>query len=209
MNYTSPTAWGPEIILLTGDLWIPKTCEALPKKFAELLRSGKITSVICPGNLTNEDTYDWLRTLSTDCTIVKGAGDEFEKVTADYLVKEIGNVKIGVVNGHQLPSLSKEDITGYQEVFKDCAVIVYGSTNESLFELDKDEGRLYINPGSATGIANKDGAPTTPSFCLLCPTVDSSESNKITSFVCYRYELVNDEVKVKKDIVLTTNFKGN
>lgn len=209
MDYTSPISWGPEIILILGDLWIPDKRSELPKKFAEILKPGKITSVICTGNLINEDTYDWLRTISTDLVIVKGEGDTFAKVTQDYQVKEIGGVKIGVVNGYQLKSLEKNDILSSHEGFKDCGVIIYGSTHKNSFEFDQKEGRLFLNPGSCTGLVDKEGNPTTPSCFILCPTVDAKDSSKVTGLVLFRYELQNDEVVVSKEIVINENFPMN
>ena len=80
MNLTSPTLWIPEIILVLGEFWIPSKSPKLHKKFTEIVRGGKITSIICTGNLVDEDTYDWLRTISTELLIVKGKGDTFSKV---------------------------------------------------------------------------------------------------------------------------------
>ncbi|KAL1527064.1 hypothetical protein AB1Y20_015748 [Prymnesium parvum] len=73
----------------------------------------------------------------------------------------------------------------------DCDIVITGHTHR--FQAYESEGKLFVNPGSATGAFSAsfplDEEPT-PSFVLM----DISGSKVIT----YVYELHGDEVKVKK-----------
>jgi vacuolar protein sorting-associated protein 29 len=65
----------------------------LPKVFKDMLIPGKISLVLCAGNLCNRETYEWLRTISSDLHVVMGDLDE----TADYPTSKtvvIGGFKV-------------------------------------------------------------------------------------------------------------------
>ena len=64
------------LILVIGDLHIPSRAPSLPVKFKKLLVPGKIQQTICTGNITDRETYDFLRSVSADIHIVKGDFDD-------------------------------------------------------------------------------------------------------------------------------------
>jgi len=64
------------LILVIGDLHIPSRAPSLPAKFKKLLVPGKIQQTICTGNITDRETYDFLRSVSPDIHIVKGDFDD-------------------------------------------------------------------------------------------------------------------------------------
>jgi vacuolar protein sorting-associated protein 29 len=64
------------LILVIGDLHIPSRSSSLPAKFKKLLVPGKIQQTICTGNITDRETYDFLRSVSADIHIVKGDFDD-------------------------------------------------------------------------------------------------------------------------------------
>ena len=64
------------LILVIGDLHIPSRAPSLPAKFRKLLVPGKIQQTICTGNITDRETYDFLRSVSPDIHIVKGDFDD-------------------------------------------------------------------------------------------------------------------------------------
>ena len=73
----------------------------------------------------------------------------------------------------------------------DCDILITGHTHK--FNAYEAEGKLFVNPGSATGAFSatfKLGEDPTPSFVLM--------DLQGTKAVTYVYELVNDAVKVKK-----------
>jgi vacuolar protein sorting-associated protein 29 len=69
------------LILVIGDLHIPSRSPSLPAKFKKLLVPGKIQQTICTGNITDRETYDFLRSVSSDIHIVKG---DFDDVTSVF-----------------------------------------------------------------------------------------------------------------------------
>ncbi|KNC49353.1 vacuolar protein sorting 29 isoform 2 [Thecamonas trahens ATCC 50062] len=86
-------------VLLVGDFHIPHRAFDIHPKFRELLVPGKIQHVISTGNLTSRDTYDYLRHLASDVTVVKGEFDDNASFP-DHKVVTVGNFNIGVVHGH-------------------------------------------------------------------------------------------------------------
>ena len=73
----------------------------------------------------------------------------------------------------------------------DCDILITGHTHQ--FSAYEAEGKLFINPGSATGAFSPSFAldrEPTPSFVLM-----DVQQQRV---VVYVYELVAGEVKVKK-----------
>lgn len=64
------------LVLIIGDLHIPHRVYDLPVKFKKLLVPGKIQQIICTGNVCDKETYDYLRTISPDVSVVRGDYDE-------------------------------------------------------------------------------------------------------------------------------------
>lgn len=69
------------LILVIGDLHIPSRSASLPAKFKKLLVPGKIQQIICTGNVTDRETYDFLRSVSPDIHIVKGDFDDVQTLS--------------------------------------------------------------------------------------------------------------------------------
>lgn len=81
------------LVLVIGDLHIPTLTHDLPAKFKKLLvrlmtlhvfdRScqvpGKISQIICTGNVSDRETYDYLRTIAPEIHIVRGEFDEVSR----------------------------------------------------------------------------------------------------------------------------------
>jgi hypothetical protein len=75
-NFCPTTTTRMVLILIIGDLHIPSRAPAVPAKFKKLLVPGKIQQTICTGNITDRETYDFLRSVSPDIHIVKGDFDD-------------------------------------------------------------------------------------------------------------------------------------
>ena len=65
-----------QLVLLIGDLHIPHRAADLPAKFKKLLVPGKIQHILCTGNITCKETYEYLKSLAHDLHIVNGDFDE-------------------------------------------------------------------------------------------------------------------------------------
>jgi vacuolar protein sorting-associated protein 29 len=155
---------------------IPHRAADLPKQFKALLQPGKIQHIICTGNVVDKLTFDYLRSLASDVHVVRvssararaiwhhqrpptlqvrGDFDEgtFMPGVADSLpetkVVQIGAFKLGVCHGHQMVPWGDAQALGAMQRQLDCDILVTGHTHS--FQTHESDGKLFINPGSATG----------------------------------------------------------
>jgi vacuolar protein sorting-associated protein 29 len=138
-------------------------------QFKKLLSPGKIGQVLCLGNLTDKETYDFLRATAPDLQIVKGDFDTEVPNLALSKVVQHGGLRIGFTHGHTIIPQGDADsllITARQ---MDVDVLLWGGTHK--FEAYELEGKFFVNPGSASGAFSTgwwaDGEEPTPSFCLM------------------------------------------
>jgi len=157
------------LILVIGDLFIPDRAPDIPQKFRKLLSPGKIGQVLCLGNITDKDTYDFLRATAPDLQIVKGDFDTEAPNLPLSKVVQHGGLRIGLTHGHTIIPQGDADsllITARQ---MDVDILLWGGTHK--FEAYELEGKFFVNPGSASGAFSTgwwaDGEEPTPSFCLM------------------------------------------
>ena len=100
---------GTMLVLVLGDLHIPHRSPSLPSKFKKLLVPGRIQHILCTGNLSARDSFDYLKTLATDVHVVRGDFDDATGGTGggnlnwpEQKVVTVGQFKIGLCHGHQL-----------------------------------------------------------------------------------------------------------
>ena len=184
-------------VLVIGDLHIPHRSADLPKKFKALLQPGKIQHILCTGNVVDKLTYDYLRSIAADVHVVRGDFDDgtFLPNDADSLREtktvKIGQFLLGLCHGHQVVPWGDSEALGALQRQLDCDILITGHTHQ--FSAYEAEGKLFINPGSATGAFSPSFAldrEPTPSFVLM-----DVQQQRV---VVYVYELVAGEVKVKK-----------
>jgi vacuolar protein sorting-associated protein 29 len=102
-----------------------------------------------------------------------------------------GSVKIGLLHGHQI--IPYGDASAVQAVARQLDVDVLISGHSHMWEVVERDGKLYVNPGSATGAYSSFSASeehTVPSFLLM-----DIQGTQVTTYV---YQEVQDEVKVEK-----------
>jgi len=175
------------LILVIGDLHIPYRAHDLPAKFKKLLVPGKIQHIISTGNLCSKEVHDYLKQLASDLNVVKGDFDENPNYP-DQKTIVLGQFKIGVVHGHQvIPWGDHESLAQLQRQL-DVDILITGHTHK--FEAFEQEGKFFINPGSATGAYSGLTSDVVPTFVLM----DVQGAHVIT----YVYQLKNDDVKVEK-----------
>lgn len=178
------------LVLLIGDTHVPHRASDLPDKFKSLLVPGKIHKIICPGNLCSEAMYDYLRSICADVTVTAGDFDD-NAIWPDSQVLSVGGLRVGVCHGHQVVPWGDRDALGALCRRLRADVLVTGHSHR--FQAYQHEGRLIIDPGTATGAysAHSAAADPTPSFVLM-----DADSGKATVYV---YELqANGELKVDK-----------
>eukprot|EP00243_Klebsormidium_subtile_P006359 TRINITY_DN2696_c0_g1_i2.p1 TRINITY_DN2696_c0_g1~~TRINITY_DN2696_c0_g1_i2.p1 ORF type:complete len:191 (-),score=45.77 TRINITY_DN2696_c0_g1_i2:177-749(-) len=175
------------LVLALGDLHIPHRAPDLPPKFKQMLVPGKIQHILSPGNLCIKEVQDYLKGLCTDVHIVKGEYDEVQNYP-EHKVLTIGGFKLGICHGHQVVPWGDVESLAMLQRQLDVDILITGHTHQ--FKAYKHQGRLMINPGSATGAYSSITYDVNPSFVLM--DIDGQR------VVVYVYELVNGEVKVDK-----------
>lgn len=140
-----------------------------PIQFKKLLTPGKIGQILCLGNLTSKEPYDFLRELAPDLHIVKGDFDVDAPGLALSKVVQHGSLKIGVIHGHTVVPPGDADGLLIAARQMDVDVLLWGGTHR--FEAYEMEGKFFVNPGSATGALSTgwwaDGEEPVPSFVLM------------------------------------------
>ena len=138
-------------------------------QFKKLLAPGKIGQILCLGNLTDKETYDFLRHTAPDLQIVKGDFDVDAPNLALYKVVTHGSLRIGFTHGHTLIPPGDADSLLIAARHMDVDVLLWGGTHK--FEAYELEGKFFVNPGSATGAPHTgwwpDDDEPVPSFCLM------------------------------------------
>lgn len=129
---------------------------------------GKIGQTLCLGNLTDKQTYEYLRSIAPDLKIVKGRYDvEAASLPLTQVVTH-GGIRIGFLEGFTLVS-NEPDLLLAEANKLDVDVLCWGGTHR--FDTFEYMDKFFVNPGSATGAYatewNKDGDEPTPSFCLM------------------------------------------
>ena len=153
----------PELVLVVGDMFVPQRSQDIDPQFKTILIPNKLQHVLSLGNIGSHESYDWLRTLSNDFHSVKGDFDEGDM--PDRKVVTIGEFKIGLVHGHQiLPWGNVESLSSVQREL-DCDILLSGNTHQT--NVTVLDNKLYINPGSISGVFSNVVADPSPSFVLM------------------------------------------
>ncbi|PPJ56200.1 hypothetical protein CBER1_10334 [Cercospora berteroae] len=155
------------LVLVLGDLFIPDRAIDIPAKFKKLLTPGKISQILCLGNLTSPSVYHFLRNLAPDLQLVKGdfdiplastsaqdgpnaaPGAGFPIPTALSKVVTHGSLRIGFTHGDSIIPPGDPDALLIAARQMDVDVLCWGGTCK--FEAYEMEGKFFVNPGSATG----------------------------------------------------------
>lgn len=186
------------LVLAIGDLHIPDRESALPAKFKKLLSPGKISQVLCLGNVTDQATTKFLQGISPDYQAVKGEFDVNSQLPLNRVVTH-GQLKIGVVSGRSIIPNSDPDALLIAARQLDVDMLIWGGGGHRV-EAYQLEGKFFVNPGSATGAFStywpdkedeaEGVADPIPSFCLL----------DVQGSVCilYLYSYLDGEIKVDK-----------
>ena len=153
----------PELVLVVGDMFVPQRSQDIDPQFKTILIPNKLQHVLSLGNIGSHESYDWLRSLSNDFHSVKGDFDEGDM--PDRKVVTIGEFKIGLIHGHQiLPWGNVESLSSVQREL-DCDILLSGNTHQT--NVTVLDNKLYINPGSISGVFSNVVADPSPSFVLM------------------------------------------
>jgi vacuolar protein sorting-associated protein 29 len=149
----------------------------LPPQFKKLLAPGKIGQILCLGNITDRDTYEFLRAIAPDLQIVKGDFDVEAPNLALSKVVTHGSLRIGFTHGHTIIPPGDGDSLLIAARQMDVDVLLWGGTHR--FEAYEMEGKFFVNPGSATGAMSTgwwtEEEDPTPSFVLMDVSLPSED----------------------------------
>ncbi|GAA5903220.1 hypothetical protein JCM5296_001209 [Sporobolomyces johnsonii] len=158
------------LVLVLGDLHIPTRAHDLPAKFKKLLVPGKISQILSTGNITDRETWDYLRSVAPDLRGVRGDWDETTALPPSMVVTH-GPLRIGVIHGHQVVPLGDAEMLAATARKMDVDVLISGGTHR--FEAFESDNRFFLNPGSATGAFSPLWTPppvSSPSTPLAAPS---------------------------------------
>jgi vacuolar protein sorting-associated protein 29 len=159
-------------------------CHLPRQQFKKLLAPGKIGQILCLGNITDRETYEFLRAIAPDLQIVKGDFDVEAPNLALSKVVTHGSLRIGFTHGHTIIPPGDGDSLLIAARQMDVDVLLWGGTHK--FEAYEMEGKFFVNPGSATGAMTtgwwtEDEDPT-PSFVLM--DVSSGPTCNLEDLAC-------------------------
>ncbi|GBE58631.1 vacuolar sorting protein [Babesia ovata] len=190
-----------ELIMVVGDLHVPQRALDLPQCFRELLNTDKIKQVLCTGNVGSQKMVDLLLGISPNLHMVKGDFDDDPKLPEELIVN-VGNFKIGLINGYQLPSWGDKEVVYEYAKRMGVDVLVYGHTHIS--DVSKVSGKILVNPGSATGAFQPWAPNSIPTFMLM-----AVQGQKIVVYVYEEHDgqanVVMSEVDQDQDDVTPSN----
>lgn len=203
-----------ELVLLVSDLFIPLKTSDIYSQFKSILLPNKIQHIICLGNIGNQQTFDWLHSLSNDFHVIKGDYD-INRNFPDRKAIQIGNFRIGIIHGHQIIPMGDLEILSNIQRELDCDILVSGYTHQ--LSVNTKENKLYINPGSLTGALSPLIEDSVPSFILMAL---QGEEATIYSYVLndkskkfevgqIEYFRGSDELKIVKSIGEDNINKGD
>ncbi|KAK4695652.1 vacuolar protein sorting-associated protein 29, partial [Lecanoromycetidae sp. Uapishka_2] len=130
------------LVLVLGDLFIPDRALDIPAKFKKLLAPNKIGQILCLGNLTDKETYDFLRAIAPDLQIVKGDFDVDAPNLALSKVVTHGSLRIGFTHGHTIIPPGDADSLLIAARHMDVDVLLWGGTHK--FEAYELEGKFFV-----------------------------------------------------------------
>ena len=95
-------------------------------------------------------TYDYLKGIASDLHVVRGDMDDAPSLPYAKLIQH-GPIRFGVVHGHQVIPNGDEDDLACTARQLDVDVLIHGYTHQWEARERIQDGRFYVNPGSATG----------------------------------------------------------
>ncbi len=175
--------------------------------------------MLCLGNLTDKETYEFLRGIAPELQIVKGDFDVEAPNLSLSRVMPHGSLRIGFTHGHTIIPPGDADSLLIAARQMDVDVLLWGGTHK--FEAYEMEGKFFVNPGSATGAMTttwwQEAEEPTPSFVLMdvraadCRKWTVADMSQVQGdvLVLYVYQLRKDANGVENVGVEKVSFRKN
>lgn len=153
------------LVLVVGDLHIPYRASDIPEVFKKMFVPGKIGLILITGNITSAEQLIYFRTICSNVKVVRGDCDDYANDIPESEVMEVGDLKIGLMHGHQIIPWGDKESLAMVARRLDVDVLITGHTHQQKhFEAD---GRLFVNPGSLTGAFSPFESDIAPQFVLM------------------------------------------
>jgi len=149
-------------IVCIGDFHIPDRHQKIPAWITKKIEEEHPDKIVSPGDFTNEKTFSAVQKLG-DLVGVKGNMDWIE--LPEHAVVEAGELKIGAFHGQGIvPRGDLVQLGKYAKRMK-ANILVHGHTHA--LSVEKKDGILFVNPGSATGSWGGSSEQGRESFIIL------------------------------------------
>jgi len=181
-----------ELVVVLGDAHVGHRASDIPDKFKKMLAPDKMQYLVSTGNLCASETYEFCKAVAPRMYAVKGDMDDYSSsmTSAEEVVFEVGEFKIGVCHGHQVVPWGDRDALGLLARRLDVDILITGHTHEcEAFEI---EGTWFVNPGSVTGAYTPLRDEVRASFVLL-----SIQANTVKLYM-YELNAVSGEVDIRR-----------
>jgi len=149
-------------IAIIGDFHIPSRAPEIPEKIKKKLKEESPDIILCTGDLVQQKVLKQLESIAETKTI-RGNMDRINFPETIQMDKQ--GRKITMIHGHQVNPRGNKDQLGYIAQEKQTDILIHGHTHQ--LETDKTNGKLLINPGSATGAPSGGRTHSEPSFVVL------------------------------------------
>lgn len=133
-------------LLIIGDFHIPQRTEKIPSWIIQLTKKNKFDLVLCTGDLVYAQVLDFLKKIAP-LKVVQGNMD-FLSLPEQEIV-EIEGKRIGLIHGKGIHPRGNLDQLYSIAKKLNVTIFVHGHTHK--LSVEKKDGILFLNPGSATG----------------------------------------------------------
>lgn len=169
-----------------GDFHIPGRAKKIPEEFIKIIKQGKFEKILCTGDLTNDETYNQISALG-EVICVAGNMDAAGKYAVEKRLV-IGDYKIGITHARGVYPRGDPDQLLEIADNMDVNILITGHTHT--LDVRKYNNKIFLNPGSATGVYSGGSASLIPTFIAL----ELNDSVKVKT-----YRLLNGIVESREE----------
>jgi putative phosphoesterase len=146
--------------LVISDLHIPERASEIPKRILE--EAKRCDSIICAGDFTTKEVFEELKKANKNLMAVKGNCDRF--ALTEYIQFPEKGKRIGVIHSHQFGRGNINFLADFAKS-QGLDILIFGHTHVPMIE--KRNGILLVNPGSANGIESGWGNFAEKTYAIL------------------------------------------
>ncbi len=133
-------------IVAIGDFHVPSRAASIPNWELDVIKREKPNYILCTGDVESEDVLNELGSLAP-VKCVRGNMDWLD--LPEHEVIQCGKFGIGLIHGSRVhPRGDLKQLNWYAEKMG-VNILIHGHTHK--LDIDTYSGRLFINPGTATG----------------------------------------------------------